>query len=129
MKRRKLQKLAKELERLRRSPQKAKALQALASRLGRKLRGGAKHPMWVNTEFKLPPLAIPDHKGRDIPPGTKSSILNQLEEDLAAWELRVEDDSSDEFVEVAEVYGLEDTRNEDDDDDDDDATAEGGENG
>ncbi len=34
----------------------------------------------------LRPLSIPNHKGRDLPLGTKNSILDQLEEDLDAWD-------------------------------------------
>jgi hypothetical protein len=34
----------------------------------------------------LRPLSIPNHKGRDMPPGTKNSILNQLEDDVDAWD-------------------------------------------
>ena len=43
--------------------------------------------MWESQEFlNLPPLSIPDHSGRDLAPGTKASILDQLEEDILAWE-------------------------------------------
>jgi len=46
--------------------------------------------MWVSTEFpKLPPLSIPDHGGKDYPPGTRKSILNQLEDDITAWDERI----------------------------------------
>jgi hypothetical protein len=46
-----------------------------------------KHPMWESQEFPtLPPLSIPDHAGRDLARGTKASILDQLEEDVLAWE-------------------------------------------
>ncbi len=34
----------------------------------------------------LRPLSIPNRKGRDLPLGMKNSILNQLEEDLDAWD-------------------------------------------
>jgi hypothetical protein len=47
--------------------------------------------MWESVPFpELRPLSIPDHKGRDMPRGTKNSILDQLEEDLLAWEQRLE---------------------------------------
>ncbi len=87
MNRRKLGKLRKELEQMRRSPQNAAALQSLASRLERKLnttRG--KHPNWVSHFDHLYPVSIPDHGGRDIPPGTKNQILNALEDDILAWD-------------------------------------------
>lgn len=38
----------------------------------------------------LRPLSIPNHKGRDMAPGTRNSILNQLEEDADAWEEEIE---------------------------------------
>jgi hypothetical protein len=43
--------------------------------------------MWVSEVFgQLRPLSIPDHSGRDLAPGTKKSILNQLEDDVLAWD-------------------------------------------
>ncbi len=50
--------------------------------------------MWESAGFGLFPLAIPHHGGRDLPVGTKNSILNQLEDDILAWEeeLSEEDD-------------------------------------
>jgi hypothetical protein len=72
---------------MRHSQPKAKELQALAERLGRKTINRGKEPMYANETFPhLRPLSIPSHKGRDMPTGTKNSILNQLEEDLDAWE-------------------------------------------
>jgi hypothetical protein len=98
MNRKKLDKLKRELAQLRRSPQKANDLQSLAKRLGRKLVKRGKEPMWESVEFaELYPLAIPDHGGgRDLAIGTKNSILDQLEEDVLAWEGRIEDDEADD---------------------------------
>lgn len=47
--------------------------------------------MWVNGTFpNLRPMSIPHHGGKDLSPRTKSSILNQLEEeDVAAWEDKI----------------------------------------
>jgi hypothetical protein len=46
--------------------------------------------MWESAEFvDLRVLAIPDHGGRDLSPGTRNSILNQLEDDVLAWEERL----------------------------------------
>lgn len=96
MNRRKLDKLKRELEQLRRSPQKAIALQSLAKRLGRKRVKRGKEPMWESHEFaQLYPLSIPDHGGRDLATGTKNSILDQLEEDILCWEERIGDDELD----------------------------------
>jgi hypothetical protein len=81
----KLNKLKREHRDRRRSPQKARDLESLAMRLGRKMTEG-RHPTWVSTKFQLRPLSIPHHCGRDIPPGTKNAILDQLEEDLIALE-------------------------------------------
>jgi hypothetical protein len=96
MTRKKLDKLKRELAELRRSPQRATALERLAKGLGRKLVKRGKHPMWESAEFtSLFPLAIPHHGGRDLAPGTKRSILDQLEDDVLAWEARLEDDEED----------------------------------
>lgn len=89
-----LDKIAKELERFRRSRQKPAALKRLAKRLGRKLRKGGKHPMWRSEEFgHLYDLSIPQHPG-DVPIGTQNSILDQLEEDVLAWEEKLKRNGS-----------------------------------
>lgn len=87
MDRKRLTKIRRDLEALRGSHPKATALQRLARRLGRRKEDRGKHPMYVSDAFRdLRPLSIPNHKGRDLPLGTTSSILNQLEEDLDAWD-------------------------------------------
>lgn len=86
MDRRKLEKLERELGEMRRRAIKASDVQSLAQRLGRKPVKRGKHPMWENVQFpRLSALSIPDHGGKDFPPGTRKSILNQLEDDIAAW--------------------------------------------
>jgi hypothetical protein len=46
-----------------------------------------KEPTFESEAFpNLRPLAIPNHKGRDMPRGTKNSILTQLEDDIDAWD-------------------------------------------
>ncbi len=79
---------------MRRSPQGARALEKLAAQLGRKRVKRGKEPIWESADFNLFPLAIPHHGGKDLPPGTKNSVLNQLEDDILAWEeeLSEEDD-------------------------------------
>jgi hypothetical protein len=53
--------------------------------------------MWESVEFaELYPLSIPDHGGRDLAIGTKNSILDQLEDDILAWEERIADDDVDD---------------------------------
>ena len=52
--------------------------------------------MWESAEFDLYALAIPHHGSRDLAPGTQNSILDQLENDLAAWDEKVGDEESDE---------------------------------
>jgi hypothetical protein len=88
MTRRKLAKLRGEIVAMRRSPQKARALEALAERLGRAKVKRGKEPMWENGTFPhLPPLAIPHHGGgRDLATGTKNNILSQLEDDVIEWD-------------------------------------------
>jgi hypothetical protein len=96
---RKLSKLKLELAGLRRSQAKARDLGSLATRLGRKKvkRPTGKEPLWESVEFpNLNPLSIPHHGNRDIPVGTKNSILAQLEEDVAAWEMSFHDDEPTE---------------------------------
>jgi hypothetical protein len=100
MNRKKLNKVKRELIQLRRSPQKAATLESLAGRLGRKLVKRGKEPMWENVEFdELFPLSIPRHGGRDLSVGTKRSILDQLEDDVLAWEVRLGVDEDDEEAE------------------------------
>lgn len=85
MNRSKLEKLKRELAAARLSAQKPRDLEKLAGKLGRKKADG-KHPMWISEDFHLMPLAIPHHGGLDFPPGTRNSILNQLDDDICAWE-------------------------------------------
>jgi hypothetical protein len=101
MRRNALDKLRDELASLRRATVDARALESLAKRLGRKLVKRGKHPMWESKEFAdLFPLSIPHHGGKDIPSGTKRSILDQLEEDVLAWEEVLNDqEAKDSFDE------------------------------
>jgi hypothetical protein len=86
-----LKKLARikiELRSYRHSQVNGQKLRSLAQRLGRTKENRGKEPTFINLEFlDLPPLAIPHHGGRDLPIGTKTSILNVLEEDILRWEL------------------------------------------
>ncbi len=94
-----LAKLKAELASLRRAQAKARDLASLATRLGRKKmrRPTGKEPLWESTKFPtLDDVSIPHHGGRDIPVGTKRSILNQLEEDVAAWDQSFGDDPAEE---------------------------------
>lgn len=102
MKRRSLNKLRREIDALRRSPQKARALENVAKRLGRKRVKRGKEPTWESQEFaELYPLAVPHHGGRDLAPGTKNSILDQLEDDLLAWEARLtKEEEQDELLKL-----------------------------
>ncbi len=36
--------------------------------------------------FRLPPLSIPIHKGRDLTPKVRNNVLDSLENDLLCWE-------------------------------------------
>jgi hypothetical protein len=83
----KLDKLRGEILQRRRAPQKAADLEGIARRLGRKRINRGKHPMWESQDFpKLYVLSIPDHGSKDLPVGTRNSILDQLEDDILAWE-------------------------------------------
>ena len=93
----KLDKLRRELAGFRRAQAKAANLESLAGRLGRKRVKRGKEPTWESMEFnELFPLAIPHHGGRDLPPGTRRNILDQLEQDVFAWEKRLDQDEDDE---------------------------------
>lgn len=90
MNRRRLENLRRKVEACRRSQPKAEELETLATALGRKKANRGKEPTFANEVFpSLRPLSIPNHKGRDLPIGTKNSILNQLDDDLIAWDERL----------------------------------------
>jgi hypothetical protein len=90
MNRKKLDKLWRRIEGLRRSSPKALEIQNVAKQLGRKKVKRGKEPVWESMEFHdLRPLSIPDHGGRDLSPGVLRSILNQLEDDLVSWDERI----------------------------------------
>jgi hypothetical protein len=88
MDRRKLDKIIRDLERCGRSATKLSELEDLARRLGRERRAKRRgEPMWDSTVFDhLDPIAIPGHPSRDVRPGTKTTILALLWDDVAAWE-------------------------------------------
>ena len=93
MDRKKLGTICRDIERMRRSQPKAVQLQRLARRFERREASRGKHPIYVSDAFpNLRPLSIPNHKGRDLPEGTKRSILDQLEaEDVEAWSNLLDD--------------------------------------
>jgi hypothetical protein len=96
MDRNEIKKLKQQLAQMRRSPQKAKDIQSLAKSLGRSLFNRGKEPTWVSDVFpNVNPLSIPNHGAKDFRPGTQKSMLNQLEEDIAAWELKLKDDDEE----------------------------------
>jgi hypothetical protein len=87
MNRKKLDKLREELNRMRRASVKATDIQSLATKLGRRSVDRGREPMWESTKFPhLFVLAIPAHGGKDLSTGVKHSVLNQLEEDILAWD-------------------------------------------
>jgi hypothetical protein len=98
MNRKRLNKIKSQLHQLGRSAARAADVEALAKRLGRRKRkrNRSKEPTWVSTEFEgLFPLSIPHHGGRDLPIGTKNSILSQLEDDIAEWERKLEEEDGE----------------------------------
>lgn len=88
MDRKKLINLRDQLEGYRHTQPKARELHALAKALGRSEVDRGKEPTFKSDAFPslLRPVSIPNHKGRDMSVGTKNNILNQLEDDLIAWE-------------------------------------------
>ena len=90
MNRKKLDKLRRTLEGLRRQSPKALEIQKVAKQLGRKRVKRGKEPVWESLEFQhLRPLSIPDHGGRDLSPGVLRATVNQLEDDLNSWDERI----------------------------------------
>ena len=82
-----LDRIKREVAEARRAPRNATALERLAGRLGRRLVKRGKHPMWESEMFNdLFALSIPHHGGKDLPTGTKNRILDQLGDDILAWE-------------------------------------------
>ncbi|MBC7767615.1 MAG: hypothetical protein H7124_02405 [Phycisphaerales bacterium] len=94
----KLAKLRREHATMRRSPQRARDLEGLAKRLGRKQVKRGKEPVWESEFFvELFPLSIPHHGGKDLKNPTKNQILDSLEDDLDAWDDWIrENDNGDE---------------------------------
>jgi hypothetical protein len=93
MNRKRLTKLRAQLEQMRLSPQRAASLEGLAGKLGRKPVKRGKEPTWESEEFSdLRPLSIPHHGGRDLALGTRNSILNQLEDDVNAWDMKLDEE-------------------------------------
>jgi hypothetical protein len=90
MDRKKLENLRKEVASFRHSQAKSKELQGLAERMGLRRVNRGKEPTFVSDEIKsFQPLTVPGHKGRDLTPGVKNSILNHMEGVLDAWEERI----------------------------------------
>jgi predicted metal-dependent peptidase len=99
MNRKRLAKIKREIAAARRKSCRAADLEGFAKHLGRKLRKGKKtgEPMWINQEFpSLYPLAIPHHGGKDLANATQRSILEQLEDDVLAWDERLEEEDDEE---------------------------------
>jgi hypothetical protein len=96
MDRRKLDNLQAELDGMRHRSVKAADVQGLASRLGRKLVKRGREPNWASTEFpNLRPLSIPDHGGgRDLSPRVRKSCLNELENDIDAWDKKLTEEET-----------------------------------
>jgi hypothetical protein len=93
MDKKKLARIRDDIAAARRKPQTQSDLVGLATRLGRRTRKGGKgkEPTWVTDLHGRFPLSIPYGKGRDLPPGTKKSVLNHLGEDADAWEAILEE--------------------------------------
>lgn len=86
MNRRKLERIQREISGLRRGQAKAADVVRIAIQLGRQPAKRGKHPTFIHPIFReLRPLSIPAHAGKDLPPGTKNNILNQLDDDVLRW--------------------------------------------
>lgn len=75
------------LEAARRGAPTADDLEAIAVMLGRRMRSGGKHPVWVTDYFPHRPLPIERHGGNpSIPRHARGVIVRGLEADATAWE-------------------------------------------
>ncbi|MCL6739880.1 hypothetical protein LZ518_01835 [Sphingomonas sp. RB56-2] len=92
----KLARIRDDIAAARRKPQTQGDLAGLASRLGRTHRKGGKgkHQTWVTSLPGCYPLSIPAGKRRDLKPGTKKSVLDQLEGDVEAWEMMLQEQAN-----------------------------------
>jgi hypothetical protein len=88
MDRRKLDKLRKQVDELRKKGGiKSSELESLARALGRVPFKRGKEPTWVNKTFPdLRPLSIPHHGSKDLNRITVNLILDQLEQDIEKFE-------------------------------------------
>jgi hypothetical protein len=84
-----LDKIRLELREIRRhaTGRRASDLEAYARQVGRVQDRRGKEPTWVrsNDPQLSPPLSIPHHS-KDMAPGTVRSIIDQLLDDLDAWD-------------------------------------------
>jgi predicted RNA binding protein YcfA (HicA-like mRNA interferase family) len=101
MNRKKLNKVKRLLDQARLGQRKAKDLEQLAKMVGRKKDNRGKHPTWVHDDLPVYPLSIPHHSGRDLPLGTKNSILDILDEDVVAWDQKLEREAQ-EAIKIAQ---------------------------
>ena len=93
MKARQLGKIEAELKMLRtRGGVTADDLESLAASLGRVRRAGSgSHGQWLSAFKGVRPVTIARHTG-DLKMGTKKAIIAALEEDVALWQARLEED-------------------------------------
>lgn len=97
MNRKKLKKIKKELVEARKSPQRARDLESLAHRLGRKLVNRGKHPIWESEVLKVPPVPIPHHgKPPEVSIAVRNGVLDILWQDVEAWDDYLGEESVDE---------------------------------
>jgi hypothetical protein len=86
-----LDRLKAEFEAMREAPQRGGDMAHLAERLGRKRVNRGKEPTF-ESEFDIPVLTIPMHGSKNLKKGTQKNIFIQLEDDIIAWELKLDHD-------------------------------------
>ncbi len=88
-----LNKIEKDLTDLLKSPHgiKSKTLISIAKKLGRMIDNRGKEPTYIRkiNPALSPPLSIPNHKGKDLRPGTARSIIEALLNDVDEWKLYI----------------------------------------
>jgi hypothetical protein len=101
---RKLAKIRREIDSARQKGVTARDLIRIATALGRREFGGrGKEPTFISTPFPhARPISIPKHGNKNLKPGTKKNILNDLENDWLRHMEKLDKDRASDITESNE---------------------------